>query len=181
MDKKSLVSGTAAVVLAAGLALSPAVTDTDVIEPEVIEEVTIVEDEVLEEKEAVTEEVSEAEKSEAGEDITTEPKQSHLEAEKPIYKDYTIEIGYSFTNENKRSKTLVIDVPDYLSADIATMYVNKAEVGTTLLPNQASFTTLPVVFEDLSNIEIKLYRMGKEIGNAYFIDGILKTNAKAVE
>ena len=181
MDKKSIVSGAAAVVLAAGLALTPAVTDTEVKQPEVIEEVTIVENEVSEEKEAVTEEGSEAEKTETEEDITTEPKQPHLEAEKPTYEDYTTEIGYSFTNESKRSKTLVIDVPDFLLADIATMYVNKAEVGTTLLPNQARFTTLPVVFEDLSNIEIKLYRMGEEIGNAYFIDGILKTNAKAVE
>ncbi len=183
MNKKSIASGVAAAVLATGLALTPTVTDVEVAKQEVIEEVVIEETKefVSEGMEETTEENSEVKKTEQEEPVTTEPKQPHLEAEKPTYEDYTNEIGYSFTSESERSKTLVIDVPDFLSADIATMYVNGAEVGTTLLPTQARFTTIPVVFEDLSNIEIKLYRMGEEIGNAHFINGILKTNAKAVE
>ncbi|MBQ8588349.1 MAG: hypothetical protein IJ454_03050 [Clostridia bacterium] len=186
MDKKAIASGAAAVVLATGLALTPAVTDTEVMEPEVIEEVVIEETEVSEDIEEVTEESSETEKTETEETKTeepviTEPKQPHLEAEKPTYEDYTTEIGYSFTQASERSKTITIDVPEYLSADIVTMYVNGAEVNTVLLPGNPNFTTIPVVFEDLSNIEFKLYRMGEEIGSAKFIDDILKTNAKAVE
>ena len=181
MDKKAIASGAAAVVLATGLALTPAVTDTEVMEPEVIEEVVIEETEVSEDVEEVTEESSEDEKTEQEEAVTTEPKQPHLEAEKPTYEDYTTEIGYSFTQASERSKTITIDVPEYLSADIVTMYVNGAEVNTVLLPGNPNFTTIPVVFEDLSNIEFKLYRMGEEIGSARFIDDILKTNAKAVE
>ncbi len=181
MDKKSIASGAAAVVLATGLALTPAVTDTEVTEPDVIEEVIIEETEVSEDTEEAIEEVTEAEKTEQEEAVTTEPKQPHLEAETPTYEDYTTEIGYSFTHENDRAKTITIDVPEYLSADIVTMYVNGAEVSTVLLPGNPNFTTIPVVFEDLSNIEFKLYRMGEEIGTARFIDDILKTNAKAVE
>ena len=183
MDKKAIASGAAAVVLATGLALTPAVTDTEVTEPDVIEEVIIeeTEEDVSEDTEEATEEVAEAEKTEQEEAVTTEPKLPHLEAETPTYEDYTTEIGYSFTHENDRAKTITIDVPEYLSADIVTMYVNGAEVSTVLLPGNPNFTTIPVVFEDLSNIEFKLYRMGEEIGTARFIDDILKTNAKAVE
>lgn len=178
MDKKAIASGAAAVVLATGLALTPAVTDVEVTEPDVIEEVIIEETEVSEAVEEVAEEVPEAEETEQEEVVITEPKQPHLEAEKPTYEDYTTEIGYSFTYESERIKTITIDVPEYLSADIVTMYVNGAEVNTVLLPGNPNFTTIPVVFEDLSNIEFKLYRMGEEIGSARFIGDILKTNAK---
>lgn len=196
MNKKTIASGAVAAVLATGLALAPAVTDTDVTEPSVIEEVMVEEaeesiDVINTEKDAAENEETKSEDTAVSEDVIETPdlgdteivksQQPHLEAEKPIYKDYTLEIGYSFLSTSERSKTLIIDVPDVLSADIATMYVNGAEVSTTLIPTEAKFTTIPVVFEDLSNIEIKLYRMGEEIGTAYFIDKRLMTNAKVVE
>ena len=53
-------------------------------------------------------------------------------------------------------------------------------MDTALIPTQPSFFSIPIVFEKLENLEIKLYRMGEQVGSARFIDGILKTNAKAV-
>ena len=193
MDKKSLATGVAAVALATGLAVAPAVTEVDT-EPEAIVEEVAVEEVTEEATEEVTEEISETEK-ETGES-TEEPTDpvgaihespelklpgEHQEVEPPNYEDYTLEIPYSFKDGSDRTKTLIIDVPDELSIDIATLYVNDAEVATALLPTDAKFTSIPVVFEDLENLEIKLYRMGEEIGTARFINGILLTNAKAVE
>lgn len=183
MDKKSIASGVAAVALATTLAVTPAVTDVDT------ENTTAIEDVAVEE---VTEET---EKTDTGE-TTEEPTDpvgaihespelklpgEHQEVEPPNYEDYTLEIPYSFKDGSDRTKTLIIDVPDELSIDIATLYVNDAEVATALLPTDAKFTSIPVVFENLENLEIKLYRMGEEIGSARFINGILLTNAKAVE
>lgn len=191
MDKKKIATGAAAVALTATLAVAPAVTDVDTTEPEAIVEETVI-DEV-----EVTEEILETEKTETETGETTEEPTDpvgaihespelklpgdHLEVEPPSYEDYTLEIPYSFKDGSDRTKTLIIDVPDELSVDIVTLYVNDAEVATALLPTDAKFTTIPVVFEDLENLEIKLYRMGEEIGSARFINGILLTNAKAVE
>lgn len=188
MDKKSIATGVAAVALAATLAVAPAVTDVDTTEPEAIVEETVVEEvteEILETEKEVgesTEEKTEETTEETEKEPTEELKLpgEHLEVEAPSYEDYTLEIPYSF-KEGDRSKTLIIDVPAELSVDIATLYVNDAEVATALIPTFSKFTTIPVVFENLENLEIKLFRMGEEIGSARFINGILLTNAKAVE
>ena len=107
-------------------------------------------------------------------------KTEHIEASLPSYEDYVTEIGYTLDGDNKHSERLIIDVPDELSIDIAVLYVNDVEVDTALIPTQPSFFSIPIVFEKLENLEIKLYRMGEQVGSARFIDGILKTNAKAV-
>lgn len=96
------------------------------------------------------------------------------------YENYNTEIKCEFYEKNNYTKSLKINVPDDLSIDIATLYVNTAEVDSTLIPTEAEFTSIPIVFEDKENLEIKLYRMGEEVGTARFIDGILKTNAEAV-
>lgn len=96
------------------------------------------------------------------------------------YENYNTEIKCEFYEKNNYTKSLKINVPDDLSIDIATLYVNTAEVDSTLIPTEAEFTSIPIVFEDKENLEIKLYRMGEEVGTARFIDGVLKTNAEAV-
>lgn len=94
--------------------------------------------------------------------------------------NYTTEIGYALNGDDKHSRKLIIDVPEELSIDIAVLYVNDVEVDTALIPTQPQFVSIPIVFDKLENLEIKLYRMGEEVGTARFIDGILKTDAKAV-
>ncbi len=77
------------------------------------------------------------------------------------------EIKYEIIQKNEYVTEMRIDVPEELSADIAELDVNGAEVCKTLLPD-GKFESAPIVFSALDNLEIKLYRLGKEIGKASF-------------
>lgn len=65
---------------------------------------------------------------------------------------------------------MTLDVPDELSADIAELYLNGAEVDKMLLPN-GSIKAIPLVFSDTDNLSIKLYRLGEQVGTVEFKDG----------
>jgi len=79
-----------------------------------------------------------------------------------------IEIDYSITQKSEYVTVMNINVPNE-NADIASLYLNGVEVDKTLLPN-GSFTAIPLVFEDLSLLEVKLYSLGEYIGSAKFED-----------
>lgn len=84
-----------------------------------------------------------------------------------------IELTYEITQKNEYVTEMRIEAPDELSADIAELDLNGAEVDKTLLPD-GKFESAPIVFSDLSNLEIKLYRLGEQVGTARFEDGALR-------
>lgn len=85
----------------------------------------------------------------------------------------TYDIGYDINPINEYVSEMSLDVPDELSVDIVELDVNGAEADKALLPNE-NLTAIPLVFTDLNNLEIKLYKRGERIGVAKFEDNKLK-------
>lgn len=84
-----------------------------------------------------------------------------------------VEFTYEITDKNEYVTEMRIDAPEELSVDIVELNLNGTFVDKTLLPD-GKLTSAPIVFEDLSNLDIKLYRLGTVIGTAKFEDGMLK-------
>lgn len=84
--------------------------------------------------------------------------------------DKEVNINYDIHPINEYVSEMTLDVPDELSADIAELYLNGAEVDKMLLPN-GSIKAIPLVFSDTDNLSIKLYRLGEQIGTVEFKDG----------
>lgn len=85
----------------------------------------------------------------------------------------TYDIGYDINLINEYVSEMSLDVPDELSVDIVELDVNGAEADKALLPNE-NLKAIPLVFTDLNNLEIKLYKRGEKIGTAKFKDNKLK-------
>lgn len=85
----------------------------------------------------------------------------------------TYDIGYDINPINEYVSEMSLDVPDELSVDIVELDVNGAEADKALLPNE-NLKAIPLVFTDLKNLEIKLYKRGEKIGVAKFKDNKLK-------
>ena len=85
----------------------------------------------------------------------------------------TYDIGYDINPINEYVSEMSLDVPDELSVDIVELDVNGAEADKALLPNE-NLKVIPLVFMDLNNLEIKLYKRGEKIGVAKFKDNKLK-------
>lgn len=85
----------------------------------------------------------------------------------------TYDIGYDINPINEYVSEMSLDVPDELSVDIVELDVNGAEADKALLPNE-NLKAIPLVFTDLNNLEIKLYKRGEKIGVAKFEDNKLK-------
>ena len=85
----------------------------------------------------------------------------------------TYDIGYDINPINEYVSEMSLDVPDELSIDIVELDVNGAEADKALLPNE-NLKAIPLVFTDLNNLEIKLYKRGEKIGVAKFEDNKLK-------
>ena len=85
----------------------------------------------------------------------------------------TYDIGYDINPINEYVSEMSLDVPVELSVDIVELDVNGAEADKALLPNE-NLKAIPLVFTDLKNLEIKLYKRGEKIGVAKFKDNKLK-------
>ena len=85
----------------------------------------------------------------------------------------TYDIEYDIHPINEYVSEMSLDVPDEISADIIELDVNGAEADKALLPND-SLKAIPLVFSDLNNLEIKLYKRGNQIGTAKFENERLK-------
>ena len=85
----------------------------------------------------------------------------------------TYDIGYDINPINEYVSEMSLDVPDELSVDIVELDVNGAEADKALLPNE-NLKAIPLVFTDLNNLEIKLYKRGNQIGTAKFENERLK-------
>ena len=77
------------------------------------------------------------------------------------------EIDYEIIPQNEYVYTMTIDVPDELNVDIVELLLNDTEVDKVCLPEN-SFASVPLVFENLENLELKLYRRGRCVGTAEF-------------
>lgn len=80
--------------------------------------------------------------------------------------DKTVELTYHI-EANDQTTSLFVDVPDKIEADIMELYCNDGQVTKTLLPKN-ELKSIPLVFTDLSNLTIRLYKYDEVIGLCKF-------------
>ncbi len=83
----------------------------------------------------------------------------------------TVEIEYEVVKGDKATE-LVIYPPEDASVDIIELYCNKNLVTKTVLPS-GKLKSIPLVFSDLNNLELRLYKKGEVVGIGNFKDGKL--------
>lgn len=90
--------------------------------------------------------------------------------------DKTMYVDYELTQDDNKAE-LTLTVPDDFGADIAELICNDMSVTKAVLPND-KLTTIPFIFTDLNNLEIRFYRIGEVIGIGKFEDGRIKVATK---
>lgn len=95
--------------------------------------------------------------------------------------DYTTRIAYELRDESEFAKSIVIHPDDNLSIDIIEMYLGDALIDYCLIPNTNYITSIPIMFEDLSYLEFKMYRAGTQVGSGVIRDGVMLSNVKEVD
>lgn len=95
--------------------------------------------------------------------------------------NFTTEISYTIEKESDYATSILINASDKLSIDIIEMYFKGDIVDYCLLPNNNKITSIPLVFDNLYNLEFKLYRAGEVVGTAVIEDGKMLTDAKEVQ
>ncbi len=83
-----------------------------------------------------------------------------------LYNNQT-ELQYNISNVNEYVVEMKIEEPKEENIDLIELYCNDNFVDNTILPDGA-FRSIPLVFTDLENLEIKCYSKGKEKGIASF-------------
>ena len=81
--------------------------------------------------------------------------------------DAAFEMDYTIEREHEYAHSLVLDAPEGLTADIVELKVNGELVTECVLPDN-KLTTVPVVFEDIHNCSLVLYKKGEEVGRGNF-------------
>lgn len=82
-----------------------------------------------------------------------------------------IETKYEIIKGDKVAE-LVIYPPEDVGVDIVELYCNESLVTKTLLP-EGRLKSIPLVFSDLKNLELRLYKRGKVEGIGKFDEGKL--------
>ena len=95
--------------------------------------------------------------------------------------NFTTEIPYILEKENDYATSILINASDTLSIDIVEMYFKGDLVDYCLLPNNNKITSIPLIFDNLYNLEFKLYRAGEVVGTAVIEDGKMLTDVKEVQ
>lgn len=95
--------------------------------------------------------------------------------------NFTTEIPYILEKESDYVTSILINAPDTLSIDIIEMYFKGDIVDYCLLPNNNKITSIPLIFDNLYNLEFKLYRAGEVVGTAVIEDGKMLTDVKEVQ
>ena len=90
--------------------------------------------------------------------------------------DKAMYVDYELAQDNNKAE-LALTVPDDFGADIAELLCNDMSVTKAVLPND-KLTTIPFIFTDLNNLEIRFYRVGEVIGIGKFEDGRIKVAVK---
>lgn len=88
----------------------------------------------------------------------------------------TIYVDYELTQSDTKAE-LSLTLPDEFDAGIAELLCNDMSVTKALLPDN-SLVTIPFIFSDLNNLEIRFYRLGEVVGVGIFEDGRIKVAVK---
>lgn len=88
----------------------------------------------------------------------------------------TIYVDYELTQSDTKAE-LSLTMPDEFDAGIAELLCNDMSVTKALLPDN-SLVTIPFIFSDLNNLEIRFYRLGEVVGIGIFEDGRIKVAVK---
>lgn len=93
-----------------------------------------------------------------------------------------VEVEYSIVTQDSVCE-MSVNPPEEARADILELYCNDGLVTKTVLPN-GTLKSLPLVFSDLENLELRFYKLNEVIGIGKFKgkklyvafgDGILET------
>ena len=84
-----------------------------------------------------------------------------------VMSNTSIEIPYNTYVVNQYVTEMSIGEPEGENIDLVELYCNGSLVDNTILPD-GTFKSIPLVFTDLQNLEIKCYSTGKEKGSATF-------------
>ena len=93
-----------------------------------------------------------------------------ISGDKTVYVDYEI-------NQTDIKAEMSLYLPEDFNADIAELLCNDMSVTKAVLPND-SLATIPFIFTDLNNLEIRFYRIGEVIGVGKFENGRIKVAVK---
>lgn len=83
-----------------------------------------------------------------------------------------LDMDYHLDKTSEYSASLVIDIPDEFTGDIAELQLNGEEVTKCILPG-GKLTTVPIVYSDMDNLSVKFYKLNKYIGSGKFESGKL--------
>lgn len=83
-----------------------------------------------------------------------------------ISTDKVIEADYSVEEQGNIAE-MSIDIPEEMSVDIVELLCNGETVTKALMPN-GKLMTIPLVFSNLDNLELRLYKRGEVIGVGRF-------------
>ncbi len=93
-----------------------------------------------------------------------------ISGDKTIYVDYDI-------NQTDIKAEMSLYLPEGFDADIAELLCNDMSVTKAVLPND-NLVTIPFIFTDFNNLEVRFYRIGEVIGVGKFEDGRIKVAVK---
>ncbi len=87
-----------------------------------------------------------------------------------------IDVEYSLSKKNEYVTVMKVDVPEKAKVDICELYLNGELVDKTLLP-EGELEAIPLVFEDMSRLELKLYKLGECVGSVELEESEANNNA----
>lgn len=79
-----------------------------------------------------------------------------------------VEVGYELS-KSETVYEMSLSLPEDAEADIVELYVSGNLVTKALMPN-GTLKSIPFVFSDLENVELRVYKLGKVIGVGNFKD-----------
>ena len=93
--------------------------------------------------------------------------------------DNITEADYSIEEKGNIAE-MTVDVPEEMSADIVELLCNGETVTKALMPN-GKLMTIPLVFSNLDNLELRLYKRGEVVGIGKFANKKLYIAAKEAD
>lgn len=89
------------------------------------------------------------------------------------------EVNYTIEEKGNIAE-MTVDVPEEMSADIVELLCNGETVTKALMPS-GKLMTIPLVFSNLDNLELRLYKRGEVVGVGKFANKKLYIAAKDAE
>lgn len=85
-----------------------------------------------------------------------------ISGEKAVEVNYSIVTGESVCE-------MSVEMPEDVGVDIVSLYCNDGLVTKTVLPN-GTLKSIPIIFSDLENLELRFYKLNELIGIGKFKD-----------